>query len=253
MYRIVSNVCYDVLRTRKRRTLPEEIAPAVPPGPPRTERRDDLPWLEPYPDAELPDVATPEATLRLRESVRLAFVHALQSLPERQRAALILHDVLDWSVTDVAEILDTSDAAINSALQRARESVQRPGDGRRGVAQERDGHGGRARSLRARLGDGRLRRSRHDARRGRAPQHAARGSTGSTASSRSRPRSRTPRPGRARHALATSATRRLDSTARRQRSPTSTSMARSVRSASRRSAWMRTEGIDHIVVFVLPE
>jgi RNA polymerase sigma-70 factor (ECF subfamily) len=125
-YRIVSNVCYDVLRTRKRRTLPEEIAPAVPPGPPRTERRDDLPWLEPYPDAELPDVSTPEATLRLRESIRLAFVHALQSLPERQRAALILHDVLDWSVNDVAEILDTSDAAINSALQRARESVRRP-------------------------------------------------------------------------------------------------------------------------------
>ena len=126
MYRIVSNVCYDVLRTRKRRTLPEEISPAVRPGPPRTDRRDDLPWLEPYPDAELPDVATPEATLRLRESIRLAFVHALQSLPERQRAALILHDVLDWSVTDVAGILDTSDAAINSALQRARETVRRP-------------------------------------------------------------------------------------------------------------------------------
>jgi RNA polymerase sigma-70 factor (ECF subfamily) len=126
MYRIVSNVCYDVLRTRKRRALPEEIGPSVSPGPPRTERRDDLPWLEPYPDVELPEVATPEATLRLRESIRLAFVHALQSLPERQRAALILHDVLDWSVGDVAGILDTSDAAINSALQRARDSVRRP-------------------------------------------------------------------------------------------------------------------------------
>jgi RNA polymerase sigma-70 factor (ECF subfamily) len=126
MYRIVSNVCYDVLRARNRRVLPSEVSPAVPPGPPRSEPRADIPWLEPYPDAELPETSDPEQALRTRESVRLAFVHALQALPERQRAALLLHDVLDWSVHDVAGILDTSDAAINSALQRARASVQTP-------------------------------------------------------------------------------------------------------------------------------
>jgi RNA polymerase sigma-70 factor, ECF subfamily len=126
MYRVVSNVCYDLLRTRKRRSLPDEVGPAVLPGPPRTEMREDIPWLEPYPDAELPDAASPESALRLRETVRLAFVRAMQALPERQRAALILHDALDFSVTEVAEMLDTSDAAINSALQRARDTVGKP-------------------------------------------------------------------------------------------------------------------------------
>jgi RNA polymerase sigma-70 factor (ECF subfamily) len=86
--------------------------------------REDILWLEPYPDALLPATATPEETLRLHESVRLAFVRAIQVLPPRQRAALILHDVLDFAVADVASMLETTVPAINSALQRARTSLE---------------------------------------------------------------------------------------------------------------------------------
>ncbi len=125
LYRIATNTCLDMLRQRQRRVLPQEVGPPVAPGPPTTERRDDILWLEPYPDALLPTAATPEETLRLHESVRLAFVRAIQVLPPRQRAALILHDVLDFAVSDVATMLETTDAAINSALQRARASIAR--------------------------------------------------------------------------------------------------------------------------------
>lgn len=126
MYRIVTNTCLDMLRTRQRRVLPQDVGPPVEPGPPATEMRRDIPWLEPYPDAFLPPSADPETALRLRESIRLAFVRAMQVLPPRQRAALILHDVLDWTAGEVAAILETSVAAINSALQRARAAVARP-------------------------------------------------------------------------------------------------------------------------------
>ncbi len=125
LYRIATNTCLDMLRQRKRRVLPQEVGPPVAPGPPTTERREDILWLEPYPDALLPKAATPEERLRLHESVRLAFVRAMQVLPPRQRAALILHDVLDFAVSDVATMLETTDAAINSALQRARASIER--------------------------------------------------------------------------------------------------------------------------------
>lgn len=120
MYRIVTNTCLDMLRTRKRRVLPQDVTPPVEPGPPSFEARRDLSWLEPYPDALLPDSADPEAAFLLRESVRLALVRAMQLLPPRQRAALILHDVLDWSSGEVATMLETSVPAVNSALQRAR-------------------------------------------------------------------------------------------------------------------------------------
>jgi RNA polymerase sigma-70 factor (ECF subfamily) len=98
------------------------------PGPPPSEMRRDIPWLEPYPDVLLPEGAGPEAALLLRESVRLAFIRAMQVLPPRQRAALILHDVLDWSTADVAKMLETTVPAINSALQRARDRIARSGD-----------------------------------------------------------------------------------------------------------------------------
>ena len=128
MYRIVTNTCLDMLRTRKRRVLPQDVSSPVEPGPPTAEMSRDIPWLEPYPDALLPQSASPEAALLLRESVRLAFIRAMQLLPPRQRAALILRDVLDWSGTDVAKLLETTVPAINSAVQRARDSIARSGN-----------------------------------------------------------------------------------------------------------------------------
>lgn len=126
LYRIATNTCLDVLRKERRRVMPPDMGPAVAPGPPTTEPRDDILWLEPYPDALLPATTDPESTLRLHQSVRLAFVRALQVLPARQRAALVLHDVLDWSAPDVASMLETTTAAVHSALQRARASLRQP-------------------------------------------------------------------------------------------------------------------------------
>lgn len=128
MYRIVTNTCLDLLRTRKRRVLPRDVSSPVEPGPPSSDPRHDIPWLKPYPDVLLPETASPEAALLLRESVRLAFVRAIQVLPPRQRAALILHDVLDWSAAATASVLDTTVPAINSAIQRARKNLARFGD-----------------------------------------------------------------------------------------------------------------------------
>ena len=125
VYRIATNTCLDLLRQRQRRVLPQDVGPSVAPGPPTTAVREDILWLEPYPDALLPATASPEETLRLHQSIRLAFVRAMQLLPPRQRAALILHDVLDFAVSDVATMLETTVPAINSALQRARASLQR--------------------------------------------------------------------------------------------------------------------------------
>ena len=125
VYRIATNTCLDMLRKEQRRVLPRDVGPSVEPGPPATEMRSDIPWLEPYPDALLPVAADPEATLRLHESVRLALVRAMQVLPARQRAALVLHDVLDFGVDEIAAMLETTRAAINSALQRARATLDR--------------------------------------------------------------------------------------------------------------------------------
>jgi RNA polymerase sigma-70 factor (ECF subfamily) len=126
LYRIVTNTCLDLLKTRARRVMPPDVCAAVAPGPPTTAPRADLLWIEPYPDALLPAAPGPEQHARLREGIRLAFVRLVQRLPPRQRAALILHDVLDWSVAEVAAILETSEAAVNSALQRARAGLARP-------------------------------------------------------------------------------------------------------------------------------
>ena len=126
LYRIVTNTCLDLLRTRARRVLPQDVGPAVEPGPPSTELRTDVAWLEPYPDALLPDTRTPEAALLLKSSVQLAFIRAMQVLPPVQRAALILCDVLEWSSSDVAAMLETTVPAVNSALQRARVAAARP-------------------------------------------------------------------------------------------------------------------------------
>lgn len=123
LYRIATNVCLDALSDRARRARPMEEGPA---GTPDDElvQRPGTHWLEPIPDAvALPDDATPAEKTILRESIRLAFVAALQHLPARQRAALILTEVLGWSAAEVAESIDTSVASVNSALQRARATL----------------------------------------------------------------------------------------------------------------------------------
>jgi RNA polymerase sigma-70 factor (ECF subfamily) len=128
LYRIATNRCIDVLRTRPRRVMPPDMgAPAqdatAPPSPPA-----ELPWLQPYPDRLLEPSASPEeepgAQVVRRETIELAFVAAIQHLPPRQRAALILRDVLGWSASDTASLLDATVASVNSALQRARGTLR---------------------------------------------------------------------------------------------------------------------------------
>ncbi|HUS60680.1 MAG TPA: sigma-70 family RNA polymerase sigma factor [Acidimicrobiales bacterium] len=120
LYSIATNVCLDMLRSRKRRATPMDLQ-----GPSTADDRNlaTLPestWLEPMPDGRvLRSEGDPAELAIARESVRLAFVAALQHLPARQRAVLLLRDVLRWRASEVAELLDTSEAAVNSALQRA--------------------------------------------------------------------------------------------------------------------------------------
>jgi RNA polymerase sigma-70 factor (ECF subfamily) len=116
LYRIATNVCLDALDGRKRRARPMDLGPA---GAPALENLRELPevtWIEPMPDPA-------EATVE-RETIRLAFVAALQHLPPRQRAVLILCEVLRWKAAEVAELLETSVASVNSALQRARATLE---------------------------------------------------------------------------------------------------------------------------------
>jgi RNA polymerase sigma-70 factor (ECF subfamily) len=123
LYRIATNVCLDALSDESRRFRPFEEGPAGTIDQP-LEARDRTHWLEPIPDARvLPSSADPFELAALRQSIRLAFVAALQHLPPRQRAALLLTEVLGWSAAEVAGCLDTTVAAINSALQRARATL----------------------------------------------------------------------------------------------------------------------------------
>lgn len=127
LYRIATNVCLDQRARRPRRWLPQDRGPAEGTWPP-TAPMVEMDWLEPLPGAWLEGIAdpseTPEAAAEQRESVRLAFVAALQHVPPRQRASVILADVLDWSARDIAESLNTSTAAVNSALQRGRGTLR---------------------------------------------------------------------------------------------------------------------------------
>ena len=127
LHRIATNTCLDLLKSRKRRVLPQDLAaPIVSETHPSQwgEPAFDLPWLEPFPDAMLP-WSDPAAAADRRESIGLAFIRALQLLPARQRAALILSDVLDWSAAEVATALETTVPAVTSALQRARATTSR--------------------------------------------------------------------------------------------------------------------------------
>jgi RNA polymerase sigma-70 factor, ECF subfamily len=126
LFRIATNACLDAIARRPKRVLPIDY------GPPTTQTTDfDRPlvetvWVEPYPDEALglPEgYASPEARYEQREAVELAFVAALQHLPATQRAVLILREVLGFSAREVSEALDTSVASVNSALQRARKSL----------------------------------------------------------------------------------------------------------------------------------
>jgi len=119
LYQIATNACLRIVEQRKRRVLPEEYSPATTGVDVDAVVEGPL-WLEPF-----PDVALIDATYELRESVELAFIAALQHLPPNQRAVLILREVLGFSATEVSELLDTTVASINSALQRAREAVDR--------------------------------------------------------------------------------------------------------------------------------
>lgn len=130
LYRIATNACLNALESRKhaRRFLPDQLGPASTPmlsGGPAIE----VPWLEPYPDSNLewlPDkTPNPEARYSVRESVQLAFVAVIQELPPRQRAVLLLCDVLSWSAAEAATLLDSSIASIKSALARARKTLSK--------------------------------------------------------------------------------------------------------------------------------
>ncbi len=123
LYRIATNVCLDALSDRSRRARPIEVGPECSVDDP-LETHPRTHWLEPVPDAwVLPADADPSEQVVLRQSIRLAFVAALQHLPPKQRAALLLTEVLGWSAAEVADILETSVASVNSALQRARATI----------------------------------------------------------------------------------------------------------------------------------
>lgn len=125
LYRIATNVCLDQLNGRNRRARPMDLGPAqsadsvlAPPLP-------EVTWIEPIPDDRVaPANADPADLVELHESIRLAFIAALQHLPPKQRAVLILREVLRWKASEVAELLDTTVQSVNSALQRARASLE---------------------------------------------------------------------------------------------------------------------------------
>ncbi|MFJ8664739.1 sigma-70 family RNA polymerase sigma factor [Streptomyces sp. NPDC093600] len=128
LYRIATNVCLDSLNAGNRRARPMDLTAATPVAQAQLNARPEITWLEPVPDGRvLPSVADPAETAVSRETVRLAFVAALQHLPPKQRAVLILREVLAWKASEVAELLSTTVASVNSALQRARATLAEQG------------------------------------------------------------------------------------------------------------------------------
>ena len=125
LYRIATNVCIDALNGRERRARPMDLGPSRDPRGPLGGTLPEVTWVEPVPDEMvLQPEGDPAEVAVVRDSIRLAFIAALQHLPPRQRAALILCEVLRWKASEVAELLDTSVASVNSALQRARATLE---------------------------------------------------------------------------------------------------------------------------------
>ena len=127
LYTIATNTCLTAIARRPARTLPIDYGPRADPHDPPREAIAEATWIEPYPDAELGlsgGLTAPEARYERREGVELAFVAAIQHLAPRPRAALILREVLGFSAREVAEALDTTVASVNSALQRARRTIE---------------------------------------------------------------------------------------------------------------------------------
>ncbi len=124
LYRIATNTCLNMIRNRPRVVVPTHVTLGARPA------AADVAWLEPYPDAQMPAPVEdqPEARIVAKEATRLAFVAAVQLLPPRQRAVLLLRDVLMWSAAEVADALGTTVPAVNSALQRARSRLGEPRD-----------------------------------------------------------------------------------------------------------------------------
>jgi RNA polymerase sigma-70 factor, ECF subfamily len=124
LYSIVTNVCLDMLNGKERRARPMDLEPARSADTPLPDPLPENVWILPIPDDRVvPESGDPSEVIESRESIRLAFVAALQHLPPRQRAVLILREVLRWKASEVAELLDTSVASVNSALQRARATL----------------------------------------------------------------------------------------------------------------------------------
>ena len=124
LYRIATNACLDALKKRSPRTLPIKVAPEADPLQPLAPAWAESTWLEPYPDSWLAEATEdPAARYSRHESVSLAFLTVLQLLPPRQRAILLLSDVLDWRANEIASLLSLSVSAVNSALHRARATM----------------------------------------------------------------------------------------------------------------------------------
>ncbi|MBA3431799.1 MAG: sigma-70 family RNA polymerase sigma factor [Actinobacteria bacterium] len=124
LYRIATNVCLDMLSGSQRRARPMDLGPSKTADAPLGDALPEATWIQPIPDGRvLTADGDPAELAEMRETIRLAFIAALQHLPPRQRAVLILREVLRWKASEVAELLDTSVASVNSALQRARSAL----------------------------------------------------------------------------------------------------------------------------------